>query len=278
MQWRMVRRRGPQASWTLVGDLAQSSWPDVHEAAAAIRDLVGTAPSRSFELRINYRSPAEVFDLAGRVIAQAFPEASLPQAVRRTGIDPELLQVPRDRWIDEVGTLIDRLAGQVEGTIGVIIPPEPHRSTRPPAGTPARARARLSVLTPLQSKGLEYDAVVVVSPDDIVAESSGAERVLYVALTRPTQRLVTIDLDDGRSPLAALQQPGENLSGSHRTVLGEELQSRSPAGEQIGREFGRDLGADPRTASRSSATACNRSDTSGRHRGTRQFARTSSPA
>ena len=195
MQWRMVRRRGPQASWTLVGDLAQSSWPDVHETGAAIRELVGSAPSRSFELRINYRSPAEVFELAGQVITHAFPEASLPRAVRHTGIDPELLQVPRDRWVDVVHSLIDRLADEVEGTIGIIIPPSliahlDHLPARHPA------RSRLAVLTPLQSKGLEYDAVVVVSPDDIVAESSGGERVLYVALTRPTQRLVTIDIID----------------------------------------------------------------------------------
>ena len=54
---------------------------------------------------------------------------------------------------------------------------------------------RISFISPLNAKGLEYDAVIVVSPDQIVAESPGGERVLYVALTRPTQRLVTIDLD-----------------------------------------------------------------------------------
>ena len=52
---------------------------------------------------------------------------------------------------------------------------------------------RLAVVTPLQSKGLEYDAVLVITPDDIVAESPGGVRALYVALTRPTQRLVTLD-------------------------------------------------------------------------------------
>ena len=54
---------------------------------------------------------------------------------------------------------------------------------------------RVSFLSPLDAKGLEYDAVVVVSPDEIVAESPGGVRVLYVSLTRPTQRLVTIDVD-----------------------------------------------------------------------------------
>ncbi len=195
MQWRMVRRRGPQASWTLVGDLAQSSWPDVNEASAAIRDLVGSAPSRSFELSTNYRSPAEVFDLASQVIRHAFPEASLPRAVRRTGIDPDLLEVARDAWVAELDGIVHELADAVEGTIGIITPPSllPHVDDLTALETLA---GRAQVLTPLQSKGLEYDAVVVVSPDDVVAESSGAERVLYVALTRPTQRLVTVDLVD----------------------------------------------------------------------------------
>ena len=52
---------------------------------------------------------------------------------------------------------------------------------------------RLVVVTPLLAKGLEYDGVIVVAPDDIVAESPGGVRVLYVSLTRPTQRLVTVD-------------------------------------------------------------------------------------
>jgi DNA helicase IV len=53
---------------------------------------------------------------------------------------------------------------------------------------------RLVVLTALDAKGLEHDGVLVVDPDSIVAESPGGERVLYVALTRATQRLVTLDV------------------------------------------------------------------------------------
>ena len=58
---------------------------------------------------------------------------------------------------------------------------------------------RVAVVTPVEAKGLEYDGVLVVTPDDIVAESPGGVRALYVALTRPTQRLVTLDaaLDAG---------------------------------------------------------------------------------
>lgn len=202
MQWRMLRRRGPQASWTLVGDLAQSSWPDVNEASQAIRDLVGHAPSRSFELSTNYRSPAEVFNLASKVITHAFPDASLPKAVRTTGVEPELLSTTPDAWLAEVQRLVTRLAGEVEGTIGVICPPSLLPTLMAsPLVEHQELSGRLSVVTPLESKGLEYDAVVVISPDDIVRETSGGERVLYVALTRPTQRLVTLDLS-GERPAA----------------------------------------------------------------------------
>ena len=78
MQWRMLRRRGASASWTIVGDPAQSSWTDADEANRAIEEIIGTAPVRHFRLSTNYRSPSEVFDLAARVVVADFPEADLP--------------------------------------------------------------------------------------------------------------------------------------------------------------------------------------------------------
>ncbi len=90
----------------------------------------------------------------------------------------------------QVGALLDEVAG----TVGVICPP----SRRPVVEADLAAAAfegagRVAVVTSLESKGLEYDAVLVVAPDDVVAESPGGVRSLYVALTRPTQRLVTLD-------------------------------------------------------------------------------------
>ncbi len=199
MQWRMLRRRGAHASWTIVGDPAQSSWPDLDESQRAMDDLVGAGPHRSFRLSTNYRSPAEVFSLAAKVAQRAYPAADLPNAVRETGIEPLLLTTPEGSVADTVDSLIGDLAGQVEGTIGVIVPPSRLSALASAVtGRPGTIEAadRLSFVTPLGAKGLEYDAVLVVSPDEIVAESPGGERVLYVALTRPTQRLVTLDLGD----------------------------------------------------------------------------------
>ncbi|MCA0251467.1 MAG: AAA family ATPase [Actinobacteria bacterium] len=197
MQWRMLRRRGAHASWTIVGDPAQSSWPDPDESQRAMTELAGTGPSRQFRLSTNYRSPAEVFDLAAAVVRRAYPEADLPQAVRRTGVQPELADVAEAELPGWLATQITGLATEVEGTIGVIAPPTRLAGIATAlAGHPGLAGVgdRLTVIEPLAAKGLEYDAVIVLSPDEIVAESPGGERVLYVALTRPTQRLVVADL------------------------------------------------------------------------------------
>ena len=202
MQWRMLRRRGGSASWTIVSDPAQSSWPDAAEANRALTDIIGAAPVRRFRLGTNYRSPAEVFDLAARVVVAEFPGADLPVAVRTTGVEPELRTAASDRLSDAAVEAVDALLRQVEGTVGVITPPSRK------AAIARRLRQlelsgwdRLSVTTSVEAKGLEYDGVLVITPDEIVAESPGGIRSLYVALTRPTQRLITLDevISDGHA-------------------------------------------------------------------------------
>ncbi|SEQ61605.1 HelD family protein [Microlunatus flavus] len=195
MQWRMLRRRGASASWTIVGDTAQSSWPDAEEAERALREIIGTAPVRRFRMSTNYRSPAEVFDLASRVVVEAYPEADLPTAVRSTGVEP-LLAVAADVRTGVVEQ-VRALLGEVEGTVGVVCPPSRRDQAEADlAAASLEGAERIAVVTSLESKGLEYDGVLVVTPDDVVAESPGGVRSLYVSLTRPTQRLVT--LDEGR--------------------------------------------------------------------------------
>jgi len=199
MQWRMLRRRGASASWTIVGDPAQSSLTDTQEANRAIEEIIGTAPVRHFRLSTNYRSPSEVFNLAAKVVVTDFPDADLPTAVRSTGHEPQLLMpadaAPENPTIPAAMINIVRsLLAEVEGTIGAICPPSTKDELATHferAGLPGAER--VVVITAQQAKGLEYDAVLVITPDDIVAESPGGVRALYVALTRPTQRLVTLD-------------------------------------------------------------------------------------
>ena len=218
MQWRMLRRRGASASWTIVGDPAQSSLTDTEEANHAIEEIIGTAPVRHFRLSTNYRSPSEVFNLAAKVVIADFPDADLPTAVRSTGQKPQLLMpadaAPQHPTISAAMINIVRsLLAEVDGTIGVICPPSTKDELATHlerAGLPGAER--VVVITAQQAKGLEYDAVLVITPDDVVAESPGGVRALYVALTRPTQRLVTLDAAPNASWRKSLEWPG-NGSG-----------------------------------------------------------------
>ena len=195
MQWRMLRRRGGSASWTIVGDPAQSSWTDAQEASVALSEIIGAAPVRRFRMSTNYRSPAEVFDLASRVVVATFPEADLPTAVRSTGIEPELRAVDAGELFSAVSQTVAELLELVEGTVGVICPPSRKLAVdRQLKCAPSGGDDRIVLVSPLEAKGLEYDAVLVIAPDEVVAESPGGIRSLYVALTRATQRLVTLDV------------------------------------------------------------------------------------
>jgi len=187
MQWRMLRRRGPQASWTIVGDPAQSSFPDPAQVDKAIAELVGSGPQRTYHLGTNYRSPKEVFELAGHYILRLEPDADLPHAIRATGVKPDLRVVPSKGWQQTLRDIVAECL-PAEGTTAVIVPDALIGEL---AGLDWPES--VSLVTPLEAKGMEYDVVVVVCPDDIVAAIG--PRVLYVALTRPTQRLVTVDFD-----------------------------------------------------------------------------------
>jgi DNA helicase IV len=190
MQWRMVVRRGPHASWTVVGDPAQSSWHDPAEARAAMDTMFASLPRHTFRLSTNYRNSAEIYRFAGEVIRREVPDADLPDAVRRTGVEPEQRLVDAGKVAEAVRDAAGELLLAVEGTVGVIATP----SLRPWLETTLAELAdpRIVPITPLESKGLEYDAVVVAEPDRIVAETPGGIRALYVVLTRATQRLITI--------------------------------------------------------------------------------------
>ncbi|MCL2470112.1 MAG: AAA family ATPase [Propionibacteriaceae bacterium] len=190
MQWRMIYRRGANASWTIVGDPAQSSWPDKEEPGRALANLIGTRPQRSFRLSTNYRSPKETYDLATSYIRSIEPDTDIPDAVRSTGVPPRVLVAPDGELGRVLSAEIARLMVDTEGTIGIIALPCHDDDISPVVP----CDPRLIRLDPLSSKGLEFDAVVVVDPDSIASSTESGARTLYVALTRPTQELVTIDM------------------------------------------------------------------------------------
>ncbi|MEU9200509.1 UvrD-helicase domain-containing protein [Streptomyces sp. NPDC048332] len=198
MQWRMVGRRGRHATWTIVGDPAQSSWSDPDEASAARDEALGSRPRRNFTLTVNYRNPAEIAELAAKVLALAMPGMESPAAVRSTGVEPRFRTVQDGDLAGTVREEARRLLGEVDGTVGVVVAMNRRAQAR---GWLAELGERVVALGSLEAKGLEYDATVVVSPAEIADESPAGLRVLYVALTRATQQLTVVsgerDLPDG---------------------------------------------------------------------------------
>lgn len=196
MQWRMLGRRGPYASWTIVGDPAQSAWGDPIEAAAARDQALPSRSRHSYVLATNYRNPKEIFDLATAVLRRVDPDAPVPTAVRSTGVQPQHLVVAADQLLPRVRAAAHELLAQVEGTVGVLCAPGLVGEVRAELG--GLAPDRLHVLDALESKGMEYDGVIAVQPDDIVASTGW--RTLYVVLSRSTQRLTTIGTTQGWWP------------------------------------------------------------------------------
>jgi len=192
MQWRMLGRRGSLASWTIVGDAAQSAWPDLGEARRARQEALRGKQIRRFHLTTNYRNSAEIFEFAADIVRRSVPDADLPVAVRRTGSAPEHRLAGADALPAAVSDAVTELLSAVDGTIGVVTPAARREMV---AGWLGPVDARVQVVDGMRAKGMEYDGVVVVAPDEIEAESRAGIRVLYVALTRATHRLITIAAD-----------------------------------------------------------------------------------
>ncbi|MEU8181628.1 AAA family ATPase [Micromonospora sp. NPDC049044] len=195
MQWRMVGRRGRLASWTVVGDPAQTAWTGDPEELTRARDqALGRRKRHDFTLTTNYRNSAEIFAVAAAEIRRLYPDLPLPTAVRSTGVDPVELVVPATGLETAVVKAAAGLLAEVEGTVGVITPVP--RRDEVAGWLDALDAPRLQVVTSLEAKGMEYDGVVLVAPSEIRADPGAGVRTLYVALSRATQRLTTIDPTD----------------------------------------------------------------------------------
>ncbi len=175
-EWQMLVARCPSRSLTIVGDRAQArhgfteSWADRLERVGIDRPAV-------VSLTINYRTPSEVMSAAEPVIRAAIPDANVPTSIRSTGIPVE-----HGTTSDLAAILTHWLASETDGVAGVI---------SASGGALPVVSDRLRSLTPQLAKGLEFDLVVLVDPDELGTEVEGAvDR--YVAMTRATQRLVVL--------------------------------------------------------------------------------------
>jgi DNA helicase IV len=212
MAWRLLVRRCPTRSMTVVGDVAQTGslagtdrWDEV------LAPHVGGA-WRLEELTVNYRTPAEVMAVAAEVLAATGTGLRPPRSVR-TGGTPPAAEVTGEsglaRRAAEVGA---DLAGD-EGTTALVVPPGRRDAVvaalaelRPDVQSGPDADSSLGpvVLLPGEAKGLEFDSVVVVDPQGVLDEGVRGLNDLYVALTRATQRLTVLSPGPLPSVLAGL--------------------------------------------------------------------------
>jgi DNA helicase IV len=215
MAWRMLMRRCPAKSMTIVGDMAQASdrggatsWQEILEPHVTDR-------WRLERLTINYRTPTEIAEVAADVLAEIDPGLHPPRPVRSTGFQPWCQQATPEAM---PGTLADLVAAESAevgaGRLAVIVPvsrldeltqavavtvPDVVLAPEPDLERP------VVVISVKQVRGLEFDSVLVADPNQILAESPNGLNDLYVALTRATQRLGVIYEGDLPAPLSRLK-------------------------------------------------------------------------
>lgn len=175
-EWQLLIRRCPSRSFTIVGDRAQARHGFTETWAERLA-RVGFDDVDVRTLTINYRTPAEVMAAAEPVLHAILPDAVLPTSIRSTGVDVQ--HIGRN----EVGAVVANWLASHDGIACVIGAPAP---------TEVAASERVTILTPITAKGLEFDLVVLVDPDAWGAGVAAAVDT-YVAMTRATQQLVIAD-------------------------------------------------------------------------------------
>lgn len=214
MQWRLLARRCPMKSFTIVGDIAQSSRRDAAGSWASVLAPEFGDRWRLEELTVNYRSPARVMRWAAQVARAAGLEVSHPRAVREGDHRPRLVTEPGGDVaalaLEAVEVERDRVP---EALTAVIAPAERtgelltalrERWGEAAVDTAPLPGVEIVVATPWETKGLEFDTVVLVSPERIVADARGVVGDLYVAMTRATQSLSVVAGTDAAALPAGL--------------------------------------------------------------------------
>jgi DNA helicase IV len=210
MQFRMIARRAPSGSVTILGDLAQATGPWTYSDWAEVKDLLPAgAPAHHDELTLGYRAPGRVLDYASKLLATAAPGINPTSSIRPGRTDPSITQVEEGellptalaeaRALSQEHALValiapdDLVAAMAaltrrDGDVGLL---ERDAMTRPVTLVPAAS-----------AKGLEFDAVVVTEPAAIAGTERRGLRLLYVAMTRPIQHLSIVHAQPLPSALA----------------------------------------------------------------------------
>lgn len=219
MAWRMVLRRNPSRSMTVVGDVAQTGSPaGATSWKGMLAPLVG-GRWREERLTVNYRTPSEIMTVAADVLASVSPEEQPPESVRSEGVAPTAIHVPTSAL---PGTVAARARADLAaigapdgGRLAIIAPDAliPALAEAVPEAVPGDRPESLdsaaALLTVSQAKGLEFDRVIVADPAGILTQSENGGHDLYVAITRATHRLTVIH--DGDLPLSLRSLPSSAI-------------------------------------------------------------------
>jgi DNA helicase IV len=204
MQLRMVTRRSLSGSMTVVGDIAQATGP---LAPNDWKDVLEHLPSRKTPrivgLSVGYRIPAQIMELADKVMHAATPGLRAPRSVRDGDEVPVITSVASDDELFEAVITRARILLQQSGggRTAIICPDDmvDQMSTALTSASVPHGRAQaagldenLSIVPASLAKGLELDDVIVVEPSAIVADDAQGLRLLYVTLTRSTRSLTVV--------------------------------------------------------------------------------------
>ncbi|MFF0576819.1 HelD family protein [Streptosporangium saharense] len=210
MDWRMVMRRCPSRSMTIVGDLAQTGSSAGVRSWGRMLDPYVAGRWRQEELTVNYRTPSELMAVAADVLTLVGPGLSAPTSVRETGTHPwaaspaaRLPDLVRSESVEGGRTVVIVAESSAEET-GELLAEAVEGAVRG-RGT-AALDAPVSVMTVAEAKGLEFDVVIVVEPELILGESPRGASDLYVAMTRATQRLGVVHTGSLPEALARLER------------------------------------------------------------------------
>lgn len=197
MQWRLLIRRGPQKSFTIVGDIAQASAASASPSWDGALSQFARDSWRLEELTVNYRTPAQIAEAAesmaiahGLTITRstAVRAGDWPVEIHETAdiAGTVLAIVEADSELPVVGTIVVIASASIVDEVSIGLRAE--LGDRVGRGALGLTRP-IAVLTPQESKGLEFDSAIVVEPQRIVDEITRGAAALYVSMTRPTQRL-----------------------------------------------------------------------------------------
>ncbi len=213
---RCIGRRSPSGSFTILGDLAQSTTPAGQSAWDAVQRLLGTADQRVAVLTIGYRVPAPILVEANRLLPLTGVSVVESRSVRDVGAAPGVVRVGTDELADRVAREVADIKHHHRLT-GVVAPDRLHDEISAALDSHQLAavahvqhleRHEVPVFGAEAVKGLEFDAVIVVNPHEILDGTPRGARLLYVAMTRAVQQLTFVSDEPLPAPLGRLPIDG----------------------------------------------------------------------